>query len=61
VGNPSELPAIAGKIGLELRNQYLIGYRPAVPPRTGRYHRVQVKVAGRDLRVTWRPGYFDPE
>lgn len=59
VPNPAELPEIAGKIGLQLRNQYVIGYRPAGSERTGVYHRVQVKVDGRDLRVTWRPGYFE--
>jgi VWFA-related protein len=56
----AELPGTAGIIGLELRNQYLIGYRPTLSA-TGKYHRVQVKIAGRrDLRVTSRPGYFDP-
>jgi len=62
VQNPSEVPDIAAKIGLELRNQYVIGYRPAGEARNGAYHKVQVKMmAGRDLRVTWRPGYYDPE
>ena len=60
--NAAELPEIAAAIGLELRNQYMIGYRPATPPRNGGYHRVQVRLmAGRDLRVTWRPGYYDTE
>jgi VWFA-related protein len=54
-----EAPAVAAEIGLELRNQYLIGYRPAASARDGRYHRVQVKVVdARDLRVTWRRGYY---
>jgi Ca-activated chloride channel homolog len=62
VQNPSEVPDIAAKISLELRNQYVIGYRPAGEARNGAYHRVQVRlVAGRDLRVTWRPGYYDTE
>ena len=59
VHDPNKLPDVAEKIGLELRNQYVIGYRPAGSARIGKYHRVQVKVEGRDLRVTWRPGYFD--
>jgi len=57
VRHAAELPEIAENIGLELRNQYVIGYRPASPGRDGKYHRVHVKVEGRDLRVTWRPGY----
>ncbi len=62
VDKPSELPSIAEEIGLELRNQYLIGYQPAALARNGRYHRVQVKVVDRrDLTVTSRPGYFEPE
>jgi Ca-activated chloride channel homolog len=62
VGNPADLPEIAGNIGRELRHQYVIGYRPATSGRAGKYHRVQVKlVEGRDLKVTWRPGYFERE
>ena len=54
-----DLPAIAGQIRSELRNQYLLGYRPSDPRRDGKYHRLQVKVAaGRRLTVSWRPGYF---
>jgi len=60
--NAAEMPEIARSIGLELRNQYLIGYRPANLARGGKYQKVQVKVVdGRALRVTWRPGYFVPE
>ncbi|HTP34831.1 MAG TPA: VWA domain-containing protein [Candidatus Acidoferrales bacterium] len=61
VQNTAELPQIAENIGLELRNQYLIGYRPATSS-PGKYHRVQVKVVDhREYRVAWRPGYFEPE
>jgi Ca-activated chloride channel family protein len=61
VRNAAELPEAAAKIGLELRSQYVIGYRPAIAA-PGKYHRVQVKLAGRrDYRVTWRPGYFEPQ
>ena len=55
----SDLPEVAGRIGLELRNQYILGYRPSDPRRDGKYHRVQVKVAaGRHLTVSCRPGYY---
>jgi VWFA-related protein len=58
----AELPAVAATIGLELRNQYVIGYRPTLAVHGGKYHRVQVKIADRrDLRVASRPGYFDPQ
>jgi VWFA-related protein len=59
VRNPSELPGIAARIGLELRNQYVIGYQPSSLARDGSYHRVQVKLARRDLHATWKPGYVD--
>lgn len=62
VRNPTELSEAAAAIGLELRNQYVIGYRPTAPARNGGYHKVQVRLmAGRDLRVTWKPGYYDTE
>jgi len=54
-----DLPVVAARISLELRNQYVLGYRPADPARDGKYHRVEVNVVGgRDLRVSWRPGYY---
>jgi VWFA-related protein len=57
-----ELPGVAEKIGLELRNQYVLGFTPADQERDGKYHRVQVKVVqGKNLRVSARPGYFAPQ
>jgi VWFA-related protein len=57
----AELPEAAAQIGLSLRSQYVLGYRPGVAW-AGQYHRVRVKlVDGRGLRVTSRGGYYDPE
>ncbi len=60
----AELAEAARRIGLELRNQYVIHYKPAVETRDGRYHEVVVKVTAdrpqEDLRVTWRRGYYAP-
>ena len=44
VENVNELPDIAAKIGIELRNQYIIGYSPKNRERDGKYRRVQVKL-----------------
>ena len=56
-----ELPEAAGKIGLELRNQYLVGYRPSNVESDGKFHKVQVKlVDAGNLQLTWRPGYYAP-
>jgi Ca-activated chloride channel family protein len=62
--SPSELPDIAAKIGVELRNRYVLGFSPTAPQRDGRYHRVQVKVVPPrglpPLHAYWRLGYYAP-
>jgi VWFA-related protein len=59
-----ELPGIAARIGLELRNQYLLAYSPVNGTRDGKYHRVQVKLLQPDelpqLKARWRLGYYAP-
>jgi VWFA-related protein len=59
-----ELPDIAAKIGVELRNRYVLGYSPTDTHRDGRYHRVEVKVVPPrglpKLSAHWRLGYFAP-
>ena len=56
-----ELPEAAAKIGLELRNQYLVGYRPSNVEPDGKFHKVQVKlVDAGEVQMTWRPGYYAP-
>jgi len=62
VSNLADLTKAATQIGLELRNQYVLGYSPEGPLNDGKYHRLQVKLVGQgNLRVTSRPGYFAPE
>ena len=60
----NELPDIAAKIGIELRNRYVLGYTPANQPRDGRYHHVQVKLVPPHglptLKAFWRLGYYAP-
>lgn len=56
---PNELPEIAAQVGLELRNQYILGYTPVSAQPDGKYRRVRVKlVERRDLHVSWRRGYY---
>lgn len=56
---PAELPAAAAKVGMELRNQYLVGYRPSKVESDGKFHKVQVKlVDAGNLQLSWRPGYY---
>jgi Ca-activated chloride channel family protein len=60
----NELPDIAAKIGIELRNRYVIGYSPSDYQRDGRYHKVEVKLTPPrglpKLSAHWRMGYFAP-
>ena len=64
VENINELPDIAAKIGIELRNQYVLGYTPSNQERDGKYRRVEVKVIQPrglpPLRAFWRQGYYAP-
>jgi len=59
-----DLPDAAAKIGVELRNQYMLGYSPTDAEPDGRYHRLQVKVTRvpgmPKLQAHWRPGYYAP-
>jgi Ca-activated chloride channel family protein len=64
IENVNELPDVAAKIGIELRNQYLIGYSPKNQDRDGKYRKVQVKLVQPRglpaLRPSWRQGYYAP-
>jgi VWFA-related protein len=60
----AELPDIAKKIGIELRNRYILGYTPKNQQRDGKYHKITVKVLPPrglpKLRAHWRQGYNAP-
>jgi Ca-activated chloride channel family protein len=64
VENINELPDIAAKIGIELRNQYVLGYTPANESRDGKYRRVKVTLVQPrglpPLRAAYRSGYYAP-
>jgi len=45
IGNPNGLAEVATKMGIELRNQYVLGYRPANPVHDGMWHKILVKLA----------------
>jgi VWFA-related protein len=59
-----DMPDIAKKIGVDLRNRYVLGYAPANQVRDGRYHRVDVRIVPPrglpKLQAHWRTGYFAP-
>ena len=57
------LPEIGAQIARELRNQYVLGYSPAIMT-DGKYHRVNLKLATpkaeTELRAYYRQGYYAP-
>jgi Ca-activated chloride channel homolog len=59
-----ELPDIATKIGMELRNQYVIGYRPSNKAHDARWRKVKVKIRAPKglppLTVYAKTGYYAP-
>ena len=64
VEDANELPDIAEKISIELRNQYVIGYKPSNLVRDGRWRRIRVKLNPPKglppLQVYARTGYYAP-
>src|SRR5204863_6829860 len=62
--DPSDLPSVATRIGIELRNQYVLAYSPSNSKKDGKYRKVEVKVtepAGiPKVKVRWRLGYYAP-
>jgi len=64
VDNLADLPDIAAKIGIELRNQYVLGYSPKNAARDGKYRRVQVKLVKTTglppLKAMFHTGYYAP-
>lgn len=62
IDNPNDLPDVATKIGAELRNQYILGYRPANPAHDGKWHKIRVKLVPPKglppLRVYAKTGYY---
>jgi Ca-activated chloride channel homolog len=59
-----DLPDIATKIGMELRNQYVLGYRPSNKAHDARWRKVKVKLRPPrglpPLSVYSKTGYYAP-
>ena len=65
VNSLDELPDVATKIGMELRNQYILGYKPSNKTTDGHWRKIKVKVHPPrglpPLNVFARTGYFGPD
>jgi len=64
IDNPNDLADVATKIGVELRNQYVLGYKPTKVVRDGKWRKIKVKLLPPKglppLRVYARTGYYAP-
>jgi Ca-activated chloride channel homolog len=64
IDNPNDLADVATKIGIELRNQYVLGYRPDKVVRDGKWRKIKVKLLPPKglppLKVYARTGYYAP-
>jgi Ca-activated chloride channel family protein len=64
IDNPNDLADVATKIGIELRNQYVIGYRPKNRTHDGKWRKIRVKLVPPKglppLRVYAKTGYYAP-
>lgn len=60
----SDLPSVAARIAIELRNQYVLGYYPRNQTKDGKYRNVEVKLTQPHgvppLKAHWRLGYYAP-
>jgi len=60
----NELPDIAAKIGLELRNQYVLGYKPGNVSHNGTWRKIKVKLVPPKglphLNIYAKTGYYSP-
>ena len=64
VENLNDLPDTAAKIGMELRNQYVLGYRPSNHHRDAKWRKIKVKLRPPrglpPLNVYAKTGYYAP-
>jgi hypothetical protein len=60
VKNTNDLVSGIKRIAAESQSYYLVGYNSTNTERDGRFRKIQVKVAGKGLRVRARKGYYAP-
>jgi Ca-activated chloride channel homolog len=64
VGSLKDLPDIATKISMELRNQYVVGYRPSAHAHDGKWRKIKIKLRPPKglppLTVYAKNGYYAP-
>jgi VWFA-related protein len=60
----SDLPSVAARLAVELRNQYVLAYYPKNQTKDGKYRKVEIKLSQPNgmspLKAHWRLGYYAP-
>jgi len=60
----NDLPSVAARIAIELRNQYVLAYHSKNRNNDGKFRKVEVKITAppgiSNLKVHWRLGYYAP-
>ncbi len=61
--NVADLPGVTRAIGIQLRHQYVLTYRPQSRPKDGKWYKISVRLRlpkrlHMFLRVAARPGYY---
>jgi VWFA-related protein len=59
--SPKKLNQAFDEISEELRSQYTLGYYPTNSERDGKFRKIKIETANRDLRVLARKGYYAPK
>jgi len=64
IDNPNELADVATKIGIALRDEYVLAYHPTMKPHDGKWHKIKVKLFPPKglppLHISARQGYYAP-
>ena len=61
VDNLNGLPSVSTQLGIDLRDEYLLGFSSSNAERDGKYRKVRVSLtSGAELRIFHRRGYYAP-
>jgi Ca-activated chloride channel family protein len=62
VDDPRKIPDAAAQISIELRNQYVLGFRPSTLATDGKWRKIKVRVSRKDdplpLQLYYKTGYM---
>lgn len=61
VNSEKHLAEAFDQISEELRSQYTLGYYPTNPARDGKFRKIKIDMANKDLKTLARKGYYAPK